>query len=198
MFLAKGSPEAKFFAFIGDKNIAMLIGVLTAMVVLKKYIAKPMSEVVAEALASAGVILLITGAGGSFGQIINASGIGNYIVKSLSGMNMSLIVLGFVLSQILRAAQGSTTVALVTTSSILGPIAAQMGASSILVGLAICAGGIGLSLPNDSGFWVVNRFSGLSVQDTFKTWTIGGSIAGIVTLIGVLVLSMFTGILPGL
>ncbi len=198
MFLAKGSPAAKFFAFIGDKNIAILIGVLTAMAVLKKHIAKPMGEVVAEALNSAGVILLITGAGGAFGTIINASGIGKYIVSAFSGMQMSLIVLGFVLSQILRAAQGSTTVALVTTSSILGPVAAQMGASPILVGLAICAGGIGLSLPNDSGFWVVNRFSRLSVTDTFKAWTIGGSIAGLTALVCVLVLNLFKGVLPGL
>jgi GntP family gluconate:H+ symporter len=73
-----------------------------------------------------------------------------------------------------------------------------MGASPILVGLAICAGGIGLSLPNDSGFWVVNRFSRLSVTDTFKAWTIGGSIAGLTALVCVLVLNLFKGVLPGL
>ena len=111
---------------------------------------------------------------------------------------MPLIVLGFVLSQILRSSLGSTTVALVTTSTILGPVAASMGVSPILVGLAICAGGVGLSLPNDSGFWVVSRYANISVQDTLKSWTAGGTIAGVTALVIILILSLFSGILPGL
>ncbi len=196
----KGSEGAlvSFFGFIGDKNIALLIGVVVAMITLKKYITRPIEEVIITAVASAGMIFLITGAGGSFGTIIKSTTMKDYLVDSLMGLNLSLIVVGWLLSQILRSALGSTTVALVTTSSILGPMAIQMGASPVLVGLAICAGGIGLSLPNDSGFWVVSRYAGISVQDTLKSWTAAGTIAGVTALIIILILSLFTGILPGL
>lgn len=194
MFLPKGSPLFSFFAFVGDKNIALFIGLLLAILLLRKYFARPLEEAITEA----GKVFLITGAGGSLGAIINATGIGKYLVTTMQSWHISVLVLAFVLSQILRAAQGSTTVALVTTSAILSPVAVQMGASPILVGLAICCGGIGLSLPNDSGFWVVSRFSGLKLNDTVKAWTVSGSIAGVTGFAVVLALSMFTGVLPGL
>ena len=173
---------------MGDKNLALLFGVIAAYYLLRKHVAKPFTQIIVEAADSSGLILLITGAGGAFGSIINASGIGQYLVDSMSDLNIPIVVLGFVLSAVLRLSQGSTTVALVTTSSILGPSIAGTGASPVLVGLAICAGGIGLSMPNDSGFWVLSRFSGLSVQDTLKTWTAGGTIAGFTAFIIILLL----------
>jgi len=139
---------------------------------------------------------MITGSGGAYGNMIKATGIGDFLVASFQNLNMPMILLAFLLSQILRASTGSTTVALVTTSGILGPVAAQMGLSPILVGLAICAGGIGLSLPNDSGFWVVSRYGGLSVTDTMKAWTLAGVIAGLTALVCVFILSVIP--LPGL
>lgn len=198
LVLPASSDALRFFGFIGDKNIALLIGVIFAMVALKKYLKRSMNEVIVTAVASAGMIFLITGAGGAFGNVVRSSGIGDYLVQFFSQINMPLIVLGFVLSQILRSALGSTTVALVTTSSILGPMATTMGASPILVGLAICVGGIGLSLPNDSGFWVVSRYADLSVRETLKSWTAAGTIAGVTALGVVLILSLFSGVLPGL
>ncbi|EML9210754.1 GntP family permease [Clostridioides difficile] len=196
MFLEKGSTMSGVLAFIGDKNIAILLGILVAMGFLKKYINKPMGDVVIEAADSAGLILLITGSGGAFGSVINASGIGNFLVDTMSGLSISVVVLGFLLSALLRISQGSATVALVTTSSILGPTILATGMSPVLVGLAICAGGVGFSLPNDSGFWVLSRFSGLSVKDTLNSWTIGGTIAGVVAFIMVLLLSVINGIIP--
>ncbi|ORC35448.1 gluconate permease [Marispirochaeta aestuarii] len=198
MVLRGDGPVLTFFGFIGDKNIALLIGVIVAMLALKKYIPRSIDEVIVTAVGSAGMIFLITGAGGSFGNVIKSTGIGDYLVEIFTNVNMPLIVLGFVLSQILRSSLGSTTVALVTTSTILGPVAASMGVSPILVGLAICAGGVGLSLPNDSGFWVVSRYANISVQDTLKSWTAGGTIAGVTALVIILILSLFSGILPGL
>ena len=197
LLLPDDSALKPIFAFFGDKNIALLIGVGFAVFVLRKYFDKPTNEIIIEACTSAGLIFLITGAGGSFGSVINASGIGPYLVDTMRGFNISLIVLGFILSQLLRSAQGSTTVALVTTSSILGPIVATTPYSPVLVALAICAGGIGGSLPNDSGFWVLSRYSGLSVQDTIKAWTLGGTVVGITAFIIVLILSIIPN-LPGL
>lgn len=186
--LEKDSLAYGIFTFIGDKNLALLFGVIAAYYLLRKHVAKSFTQIIIEAADSSGLILLITGAGGAFGSIINASGIGQYLVDSMSHLNIPIVVLGFVLSAVLRLSQGSTTVALVTTSSILGPSIAGTGASPVLVGLAICAGGIGLSMPNDSGFWVLSRFSGLSVQDTLKTWTAGGTIAGFTAFIIILLL----------
>lgn len=196
--LEKGSTLASVCAFLGDKNVALFIGVLTALVALRKYFKAPAEEMITAAASQAGMVLLITGAGGSFGSIINATGIGDYIVATMQDFNVPLILLGFILSQILRAAQGSATVALVTTSAILAPSIAAVGASPVLVGLAICFGGVGLSLPNDSGFWVVNRFSGFTFPQTLKAWTVGGFIAGLTGLAVLLVLSMFQSVLPGL
>lgn len=197
MLLPASSPLKPVAAFLGDKNIALLIGVVAAFLVLRGYIAKSTEEIIIEACGSAGLIFLITGAGGSFGTIINASGIGKYLVATMQGWNVPLLALGFLLSQLLRSAQGSTTVALVTTSSILGPLVAGTDASPVLVALAICAGGIGGSLPNDSGFWVLSRYSGISVADTIKAWTIGGTIVGVVAFTLIAILSMMP-FLPGL
>ena len=197
ILLPKDNAAKPYFAFFGDKNIALFLGVIVGFLALKKYFKKSTNEIIREATLAAGVIFLITGAGGGFGSVINASGIGKYIVASFTHMNISLIVLGFLLSQVLRAAQGSTTVALVTTSAILGPVVAGTGVSPVLVGLAICAGGIGISLPNDSGFWVLMNYSGLNVKDTIKAWTIGGTIVGFSALAIILVLSLMP-FLPGL
>ena len=196
--LEKGSPLAAVCAFIGDKNVALFLGVVVALLALRKYFKTPAEEMITNAASQAGMVLLITGAGGSFGSIINATGIGDYIVATMHDFNVPLILLGFILSQILRAAQGSATVALVTTAAILAPSITAVGASPVLVGLAICFGGVGLSLPNDSGFWVVNRFSGFTFPQTMKTWTVGGFIAGLTGLAVLLVLSMFQSVLPGL
>lgn len=187
-------------SFLGDKNIALLIGSVVAFALLHSYFEKSFSDVVIEAADSAGLILLITGAGGAFGSVINASGIGDFLVSTMSDLSIPAVVLGFVLSALLRVSQGSTTVALVTTSSILGSAIAATGASPVLVGLAICAGGVGLSLPNDSGFWVLSRFGGISVKDTLNSWTIGGTIAGFSAFAMVLILNVLNNIigLPGL
>ncbi|WP_019536008.1 GntP family permease [Paenibacillus ginsengihumi] len=196
--LFPGTAIQTFFEFVGDKNIALLISVLAAVIFLKPYIAEKYSDLYNEAISSAGMIILITGAGGAFGAVINKSGIGDYLIETMQGWSIPVLLLAFIFSQILRASLGSSTVALVTTSSIMGPLVADLGVSPILLGLAICAGGIGLSLPNDSGFWVVNRFGKLTITETLRVWTLGGFIAGLSALAAVYVLSLFSGILPGL
>lgn len=191
-------------AFIGDKNIALMIGAVVAYLALRKYLDGNLDAFISDSAKDAGIIFLITGAGGSFGSIINATGIGPQLVEGMSGMtgataSLALIAIAWFISQVLRAAQGSTTVALTTTSAIFAPLVAGLaGVSPILVGLSICAGGIGVSLPNDSGFWVVNRFSKFSLRQTIDSWTIGGTIAGVTALVVILILSLFQGVLPGL
>lgn len=189
---------ATIFGFIGEKNIALLISVVVAAILLKPYIKGEVSEVYADAFAASGLIMLITGAGGAFGSVINESGIGDHLVTVMQSWNMPVLILAFVFAQILRVALGSSTVALITTASIIGPMAIDLGVSPLLIGLAITAGGIGLSMPNDSGFWVVSKFAGLSVKDTLKSWSIGGFISGLTALVVVYLLSLGSGFLPGL
>lgn len=185
----KGDFLYELFAFIGEKDIALFLGCIVAFASLRKYYARSFNTMVVEAADSAGLILLITGAGGAFGKVLSTSGIGDYLVTSMSDMSISPIVLGFLLSALLRASQGSATVALVTTSSILGPAIAGTGVSPVLVGLAICAGGIGFSLPNDSGFWVLSRFSGITVEETLQSWSVGGTLASLAVFAVVMIIA---------
>lgn len=187
-----------FFSTIGDKNVALLISVIVAMFVLKPYIQEDSKTIFADAFNQSGMVILITGAGGAFGKVVQETGIGDLIINLMQGLSMPALLLAFLFAQILRASLGSATVALVTTSAIMGPMAVELGVSPVLLGLAICAGGIGLSLPNDSGFWVVSKFGRLSMTETLKVWSIGGFFSGVTALIAVYILSMFTGILPGL
>ncbi|MFJ5765895.1 GntP family permease [Lysinibacillus sp. NPDC093210] len=187
-----------FFSVIGDKNVALLISVVVAMFALKPYIKEETKSIFVIAFNQCGLVILITGAGGAFGKVVQETGIGDLIINMMQGLNMPAILLAFLFAQILRASLGSATVALVTTSAIMGPIAVELGVSPVILGLAICAGGVGLSLPNDSGFWVVSKFGRLSMTETIKVWSIGGFLSGASVLIFVYILSMFQGILPGL
>lgn len=184
--------------FLGDKNFAMMAGVIYAALISRKYLRQSITDIVTEAADQVGLILLITGAGGAFGKILQATGIADYVAGSLSQFSIPILVLCFLIAQIIRCAQGSTTVALMTTAAIMSSTIATSGVSPILCAIAICAGGIGLSLPNDSGFWAISRFFKISVTDTIRGWTIGGFVADIAILIFVSILSLFQGFLPGL
>lgn len=177
-FLPKENSVRSAMAFLGDKNVAMLIGVAVAAIAMKPYCRKTFDELVSEGGANAGLLVLIVGAGGSFGAIINGSGIATQLVNMLSSMNLSYLWLGFLLTAILRAAQGSATVAAVTASSILGPMLASSGDNPVMVGLAICCGSMCFSFPNDSGFWVISRFSGLTVPQMLRAWTLTSTLSG--------------------
>ena len=184
--------------FLGDKNFAMMAGVIYATLISRKYLRQSITDIMTEAADQVGLILLITGAGGAFGKILQATGIADYVAGSLSQFSIPILVLCFLIAQIIRCAQGSTTVALMTTAAIMSSTIATSGVSPILCAIAICAGGIGLSLPNDSGFWAISRFFKISVTDTIRGWNIGGFVAGIAILIFVSILSLFQGFLPGL
>lgn len=177
-FLPKENSFRSVMAFLGDKNVAMLLGVAVAAITLKSYCRKTFDELVNEGGANAGLLILIVGAGGSFGAIINGSGIATYLVNVLSSMNLSYLWLGFLLTAILRAAQGSATVAAVTASSILAPMLASSSDNPVMVGLAICCGSMCFSFPNDSGFWVISRFSGLNVPQMLRAWTLTSTLLG--------------------
>lgn len=198
LLLEEGSSLLVFIQFVGDKNTAMLIGVLYAAFITRNYIEKSASDIMTEAADQVGLILLITGAGGAYGNVLQTTGIADYIASTLVGFSIPLLVLCFMISQIIRCAQGSTTVSLMTTAAILSSTIAASTVSPILCAIAICAGGIGLSMPNDSGFWAISRFFKIDVKDTIRAWSIGGFVAGLSILGFVSILSLVQDFLPGL
>ncbi len=181
--------------FIGNPNTALIVAVFLAMwLLVKKEDAKNIPEWTNKGLANAAIIILITGAGGAFGSILKASGIGKYLGASLSHAHLG-ILLPFIISAALKTAQGSSTVALITTPALVAPILPSLGLSSP-VGLAITvlsigAGSMVVSHVNDSYFWVVNLFSGnKDVTLGYKTQTAATFVEGIAAVATVLILSL--------
>lgn len=190
--------EISTFLTAGSGVAALLVSTILALFSLRKYIDMPLSRLIPKTLDEQGSILVILGAGGCFGGVIKATGIGDVLVSVLSSLNISVIVLAFILCILLRAALGSSTVALVTTISILGPVASEMGANMTLMGLAICAAAIGLSLPTDGGYWEIQSLDNLSISKTTWSMTGGSTIASVVGFAMVMLLSACSGFLPGL
>lgn len=184
--------------FLGEKVIAMLLGTLGAYLVSIKYIGRENFEKSAgEALKSAGVVLLITGAGGSFSSVIAATGIGNSIVSLLSTGTNSVIpamFLCYLIGMIFRVAQGSGTVAGMTSMTIMATVAPVIGCHPVWLALACLSGGNSIGHVNDSGFWVATNMSGLTVTGGLKTYTLGSFISSVcifvLALIGALVIPL--------
>ncbi|WP_116044412.1 GntP family permease [Amycolatopsis palatopharyngis] len=175
--LAEGQAWVGFLSLIGVTPVALMITVITAILVLGKPNASmaSVSKIVDNALGPVCSIILITGAGGMFGGVLELSGIGAALSGSLSGLGISLIVQAFVIATLLRVAQGSATVALTTAAGLIAGSVAEAGLSDFKVALlvvAIAAGATVLSHVNDSGFWLVSRLFGMDEKTTLKTWTV--------------------------
>jgi GntP family gluconate:H+ symporter len=143
-----------------------------------------------EGIKNAAVILAITGAGGAFGAILKASPMSGFIESSLAGLNLG-ILLPFFISVALKTAQGSSTVAIITTSSIMAPIMGTLGLNPALTVLAIGSGAMVVSHANDSYFWVVSKFSDMEVSVAYRSYTTATLIEGVVAFAGVAILSLF-------
>jgi gluconate:H+ symporter, GntP family len=166
-----------FLGLLGNTPVALMITVVAAILLLGKPRTSMMGvrTIVDEALGPICAIILITGAGGMFGGVLELSGIGAALSSSLSGLGFSLILQAFIIATLLRVAQGSATVALTTTGGLIGGAvsAANLGDFQIaLIVVAIAAGATVLSHVNDSGFWLVSRFFGMDEKTTLKTWTV--------------------------
>lgn len=173
----EGEDWAEFLALLGFTPVALLITVLAAILVLGRPRAsmERVGGIIDGALGPICSIILITGAGGMFGGVLELSGIGAALSDSLSGLGISLIVQAFLIAALLRVAQGSATVALTTASGLIAGAAgeADLGAFELaLLVVAVAAGATVLSHVNDSGFWLVSRFFGMDVRTTLRTWTV--------------------------
>ena len=190
------------FAFLGNNNVALFIAMIVSGFVLRKYLVPVVSPTlwnyIDKTSDSMGNILMVIGCGNCFGTILQKSGLGDALVDLLSRMNIPVILLAFVLAMIIRAAVGSATVAMLTTVSIVGPSAVAMGMSPVIVGLAICVGTVGLTLPTDAAFWMPARYSNLTVKEAFVATTYPTTLASLTGFAVVLLLNIFSGALPGM
>jgi len=179
--------------FLGNPTTALVIGVLLAFVTIPQKGSEVYSKWVTQGLKEAGTIILITGAGGAFGAILRATHIGSFLGKSLSAFHLG-IFLPFLIAAALKTAQGSSTVAIITTASITVPLLSDMGLSHgwgpVLVTLAIGAGAMTVSHANDSYFWVVSQFSDMDVSQAYRLQTVGSAVAGCTGIITIFLLSL--------
>lgn len=196
----KGSPEIAdmklyhFFAFIGHPMIALALSVVISVYTLLPHVDKNSTALhLEEGVKTAGIILLVTGAGGALGAVLRDSGAGTALAEQVAKLPISPILVPFIIATLVRFIQGSGTVAMITAASISAPILAQMpGVNMLLAAQAATMGSLFFGYFNDSLFWVVNRMMGIndvkkqmivwSVPTTIA-WAIGGSLVIVANLI---------------
>ncbi|MGP3683346.1 GntP family permease [Streptomyces sp. IBSNAI002] len=171
--------------FFGNPFVALTIALLMAYYLLgirRGWSRKSLETVSTASLKPVGNILLVVGAGGVFGAVLKGSGIAGALADTFDGMGLPVIVLAYLISVVLRVAQGSATVAIVATAGIVVPLVEGGGHSQpflALVIMAISAGSIFASHVNDGGFWMVSKYFGISERDTLKSWTVLESVLSV-------------------
>jgi len=182
---------ANIFNFIGNPVIALLIGVFLAFQLKPKSTQDTHFNWVTSGLKEAGIIILITGAGGAFGAILQSTGIGDLIGNSFANVNLGLF-LPFIIAAILKSAQGSSTVSIITTAAIMAPILESFGLESslgrALTVLSIGAGAMTVSHLNDSYFWVVAQFSEMNTTTALKSQTVSTLFQGMTGIVLVMLI----------
>ncbi|MDX8035566.1 gluconate:H+ symporter [Lentzea sp. BCCO 10_0856] len=196
ILLQKGSRPYSIATFFGTPAVALTISVLIAFWLLgfrRGMTREKIAELSAASLRPVAMILLVVGAGGFFGAVLAATGIGKTLAGELSDLGLPVIALAYVISCVIRIAQGSATVAIVTTAGIVAPVLADMNLSQpqlALVVMAIASGSIIASHVNDGGFWIVSRYFGLSVKETLQSWTVLETILSVVGFVVAALLSL--------
>ncbi|MEU4673766.1 gluconate:H+ symporter [Amycolatopsis sp. NPDC023774] len=195
--LPKNSGAAAVAAFLGTPAIALTIATLLASWLLGRrrgMTGADLAQLSANALRPVAMILLVVGAGSFFGAVLSATGIGKAVAGSLGDAGLPVILAAYIISCGMRVAQGSATVAIVTTSGIVAPTVVDLHYSQpqlALIVIAISAGSIIASHVNDGGFWIVSRYFGLSVPQTLKTWT---ALETVLSLSGFAVAALITAV----
>jgi gluconate:H+ symporter, GntP family len=181
--------------FFGEPSVALLIGVLVAMLALGRASGMPRARIhesLGSGLPGVASIILIVAAGGGFKTVLSDSGVANVIAQHAEHSSLSPLILGWLVAVGVRLATGSATVATVTTAGIVGGLAGDLTQSHVaLLVLAIGAGSLFFSHVNDAGFWLVKEYFGLTVGQTLKSWSVMETVISVVALICVLILSVF-------
>ena len=184
----------KIFSSPGEPVIALFIGAVFSLLLLRHKTISEMNSVFSEAIVRAGPILIITAAGGMFGMVIKATGVGETIGEFLTGTGIGLLI-PFLIAVIMKTAQGSSTVAIITTASFVVPMMHLIGLDTewgrLLAMLAMGSGSMIASHANDSYFWVVTNFGEIKVDDSLKVFTSSTVVMGITVFACVWIFSLF-------
>ncbi|WP_127841443.1 GntP family transporter [Actinomyces wuliandei] len=184
MVTAEGTTAHAVLGFVGSSPLALLTAVVLAYLVVghqQRWSLERRGQVLDSALPDVATIVFVTGAGGVFAAVLVASGIGEALAQALVAAHLPVLLSAFVISLAIRASQGSATVAILTAGGLLSDAVAQGGYSTLQVALIQMAVGFGalcVSHVNDSGFWIVTKYMGLSVADGLRTWTVLSTVAG--------------------
>ncbi len=177
------------FLFLGSPVVALLVGVLFAFLLLPNYNEETLTEWIGIGIKESAPILLITGAGGAFGTVISATPVADFIQgvgENAFFTGTLFIFIPFLIAAALKSAQGSSTAALVITSTLVAPLLPEAGITGALplslVVMSVGAGAMVVSHINDSYFWVVKEFSGMSVTQAYKAQTVGTLLQGVVAI----------------
>ncbi len=202
-FLNRSSAFAEWTAFLGDKNIALGISASVAcwlwFLARRKRNLSPDSPGIAEksqsALAGAGSIILITAAGGAFGSILQQTGIATVLASLLSPGSGWILPLAFLVTTMIRSAQGSSTVAMLTVAGIFSGMASAetLGFHPVYLALAIGVGSKPFAWMNDSGFWIIGRLSRMTEGETLKTFSV---MTSVMAVSGLVAICIFAWLLP--
>jgi len=193
-FLDEKNLIRQVLLFIGDSTIALLITVMIAIVYFGKTSGKPMAELMiwaSKAVGDIAMILLIITSGGVFKQVLTDSGTAGYIASLSSEWAMPPLLFGWLVTALMRLMIGSATVSAITAAGIVAPLVISGKASPELMALAVGAGSVFGSHINDTGFWMFKEFFGLSLKQTFKSWSVMEMVISVLGLTGVLLLNMF-------
>lgn len=194
--LGSGGSLTLVLQFLGSPVIALGMGLLFSFVLAKRYAAQEQQSWILKAFEQAGVILLVTGTGGAFGAVLKTVDLASMLPLSGDSAWGALLVF-FALAALLKSAQGSSTVAILTVSSIAAPLLEEVGLANhlgrVCAVLAIGAGAMTVSHVNDSYFWVVNQFSGLTVKQSLRSLTLATGLQGVVSIACVITLYLLLG-----
>jgi gluconate:H+ symporter, GntP family len=183
-----------FMEFVGNRNIALLIGAFLAMALVARQRSKHigLAALLGPALETAGVIILITSAGGAFGLMLKHAGVGEAIRQAASGREINLILLAWGVALLMKFAQGSATVSMLTTAAMMVGVmqGTELPYHPMYLFVAIGFGALGFSWMNDSGFWVISRLSGFTTKETLRTWTVLALAMSVFGLLETLLLAM--------
>jgi Gnt-I system low-affinity gluconate transporter len=197
VLLDEGNTLRTVLTFLGHPFVALTIATILTFILLgtkRGYTRDEVQEIATKALEPAGIIILVTGAGGVFKQVLIDSGVGEVLGEMMAGSSLPPIALAFLIAMVVRVAQGSATVSMVTAAGLMSPLISTLGLEGPVLGLmviAIASGATVFSHVNDSGFWLVNRYFGLDVKDTLKSWTVMETLIGFVGFAVAFILGIF-------
>ncbi len=193
--LEKASPWMQVLYFLGHPVIALLLSTLIALYFLgtrRGVRREVLLEISTKALGPAGVIILITGAGGVFKGVLEATGIDDALKEAFGNSGIPILVLAYLFATLVRVAQGSATVAMLTAAGLMAGFVEGMSQPNLaLTAICIAAGATGFSHVNDSGFWMISRYLRMSEAQTLRSWTVVSTMISVVGFGLALLVSLF-------